>query len=89
MPHSLVRPHVLPPRRDPEAFRRLYRAEILGLPGPVDRWLVTNSRTGGSLYFLKDFMYKTNLSHEENILCCVQRHLHEAFFPQSRLPSVR
>ena len=72
---SLVRPSILPPRRDPEAFRRLYRTEVLGLPGPVDRWLLTNSRTGGSLGFLKDYMFKIDVSHDENVLCRVQRHI--------------
>ena len=80
---SLVRPHVLPRRRDPEAFRRIYRAEVLGLPGPVDRWLVTNARTGGSLNFLKDYMYKINLSHDENVLCCVKRHITQVRYPIS------
>ena len=74
MSSFLRRPQTrLPPRPDPEAFARLYRTQVLGLPGPVDRWLLTNSRTGGSLNFLKDYMYLVDLDCTRNVRCLVQR----------------
>ena len=66
-------PRRLSPQPDPEAFKRLYRTQILGFPGPVDRWLSTNSRTGGSLNFLKNYMYLVDLDCEHNVRCLVQR----------------
>ena len=77
VPASL-RPQLgLPARPDSDALKQLYRQQILGLPSPVDRWLSTNSRTGGTLWFLKDYMYLIDLHCDHNVHCVIQKRKYE------------
>jgi hypothetical protein len=82
----LLRPRRgLPARPDPDALKRLYRTQVLGMPGPVDRWIVTNLRAGGSLNFLRNYMYLVDVDCTRNVRCRVERKRHEV----SATPSVR
>ena len=74
-----IHSHVRPLHLSQDAFKHYYREEVLGLPGPVDHWLMTNSRTSGGISFLRDFMFKSNLTHDANVLCVVERHIDPVF----------
>ena len=69
----------LPPRPSHEAIKRMYRTEILGLPGPVDRWLSTNERAG-NISFLGNYLYLHDLTNVENVMCRVQRQCDEVSY---------
>jgi hypothetical protein len=66
----------LPPRPNPEAIKRLYRSKVLGLPGPIDRWIATNERAG-NISFLSNYLFLHDLTNVENVMCCIQRQYDE------------
>jgi len=55
-----------PPRRNRDAYRR----EVLGLPGPVDRWLTANSACGTTNLLCTLLM---NNEVEDFVICTVRR----------------
>jgi hypothetical protein len=55
-----------PPRRNRDAYRR----EVLGLPGPVDRWLTANSACGTTHLLCTLLM---NNEVEDFVVCTVRR----------------
>jgi hypothetical protein len=63
---------VLPPRPDREAIKRQYRTDVLGIPGPTDRWLATNERAG-NISFLSNYLFLHDLTNVENVMCRLQR----------------
>jgi hypothetical protein len=75
----------LPSRPNHDALQRIYRAQALGIPGPVDRWIVTNLRAGRSLNFLQNYMYLVDVDCTRNVRCRVERKM----FRVSTTPLVR
>ena len=67
----------LPPRPNVEAVKRLYRSEVLGLPGPTDCWLTTNERAC-NISFLSNYFLLHDLTNVENVMCRIQREYNEA-----------
>jgi hypothetical protein len=55
-----------------KSIKQLYRSEVLGLPGPTDRWLTTNEHAG-NISFLRNYLFLHDLTNIENVLCHIQR----------------
>jgi hypothetical protein len=53
-----------------EAERRAYRHDILHLPGPVDRWLVSNIRSP-RINFLQDYLLLTPEDIADQYVTCI------------------
>ena len=53
------------------AERKMYRENILKLPGPVDRWLIANSRSP-HVCALQDYLMLTEVQ-TEYVTCLVER----------------
>ena len=61
-----------PLRRDATyAERKMYRENVLKLPGPVDRWLTANSRMP-RIMSLRDYLMLTEVQ-TEYVTCLVER----------------
>jgi len=43
--------------------RIAYRRDVLKIPGPIDRWLISNSRSP-HMYFLQDYLLFENVQQE-------------------------
>lgn len=52
------------------AERQAYRRDILNLPGPVDRWLIANSRSP-RISFLRDYLLLTDVKREY-VICFIE-----------------
>ena len=52
------------------AERQAYRRDVLHLPGPVDRWLLTNIRSP-RIDFLKDYLMLTDVQYQY-VTCIVE-----------------
>lgn len=52
------------------AERQAYRRDILKLPGPIDRWLIANSRSP-HISFLRDYLLLADFK-KESVDCCVE-----------------
>lgn len=50
--------------------RHAYRRDVLKLPGPVDRWLIANSRSP-YMSFLKDYLLLADVK-QEYVTCFVE-----------------
>jgi hypothetical protein len=72
MSNSLNWPSLSPTATDVE--RQAYRRDVLGLPGPVDRWLIANSRSP-NISFLKDYLLLADITRE--YVNCVVEHVCE------------
>jgi hypothetical protein len=53
------------------AERKMYRENVLKLPGPVDRWLTANSRMP-RIMSLRDYLMLTEVQ-TEYVTCLVER----------------
>jgi len=53
-----------------EAERRAYRQDVLHLPGPVDRWLVSNIRSP-RINFLQDYLLLMPENIRDQYVTCV------------------
>jgi hypothetical protein len=52
------------------AERQIYCRDVLMLPGPVDRWLIANSRSP-NISFLQDYLLLTDIK-KEYVVCFVE-----------------
>jgi hypothetical protein len=73
LPMSDSGPSLFGPSLAPDATyaeRQVYRRDVLRLPGPVDRWLTTNSRSP-HMAFLQDYLLLADI-RQEYVLCFVE-----------------